>query len=117
MEELKPCPFCGGIGKLQSSGYGDRAVYCTSCRAATMRWYRDKPRATTAWNTRPDSWISVEDRLPEGAKGVLVWEPICKNIYTMYWEDNEWRFFGGRGKTYYNITHWQPLPQPPKGSE
>ena len=55
-------------------------------------------------------WISVKDRLPE--------KPMKCLVYTKRGE------YGGYEITYYNegfylhyanITHWMPLPQPPKG--
>ena len=59
------------------------------------------------------TWISVKDRLPEMYVNVLVYTE-CKNTfivsmdYTEKWEDD----YG-----YYleeNVTHWMPLPKPPK---
>ena len=67
-------------------------------------------------------WISVEDRLPslhERALCLLKGEPIVlelKETFTafLYWHEPydemmviEW----------YEVTHWIPLPEPPKGSE
>ncbi len=55
-------------------------------------------------------WISVKDRLPE--------KPMKCLVYTKRGE------YGGYEITYYNegfylqyanVTHWMPLPQPPKG--
>jgi hypothetical protein len=44
-------------------------------------------------------WFEQQDDTPFG--GHWVWHPVRKNIYT---------FMLG-------VTHWQPLPQPPKDSE
>ena len=60
-------------------------------------------------------WISVKDRLPEYMCGVIVYiESLCgknfidKDIFVNnvfhYQEDNP----------YINVTHWMPLPEPPK---
>jgi len=69
-------------------------------------------------------WISVEDRLPES-----------QNIYLASWDydghkgivgeayhdgSNKWVFpFYANEKDVMtvmpNVTHWQPLPEPPKG--
>lgn len=63
----------------------------------------------------PSKWISVEDRLPEDGEVVM-----CHNKAREYpvfcqwdesdlcWFNNSWTF--GRGL----ITHWMPLPEPPK---
>lgn len=91
-----------------------------------------------------DKWISVDDSLPSYIIGnarrlrVLVfWEPT-KTVFTLwygmrfgiknpeFYEENEWtenndgeidedeNSFLGDTLTYNNITHWMPLPQPPK---
>ena len=60
-------------------------------------------------------WISVKDRLPEKHTDVLCYqkyEPerpdiVCENHYIC---GGLWRFDGS------NVTHWMPLPQPPKGA-
>lgn len=65
-------------------------------------------------------WISVKDRLPEEKGEYLVAYHPC------YWDDvKEYVTYTGidtfRGKTtwakkkFQRITHWMPLPQPPKG--
>ena len=67
-------------------------------------------------------WISVKDRLPSDGKAKLVWCPERHNIYcACYEEANEegkWFIFGGwRGEGLEKIepvTHWMPLPDPPK---
>ena len=52
-------------------------------------------------------WISVEDRLPERDQGCLL---CIKNEFTDY----RWIELGYYQKDK-NITHWQPLPELPKG--
>ena len=67
-----------------------------------------------------DRWISVNDRLPEEEGDVLVWIVDGKpdgihhleSEYIANWEygnfyDGDWNVING-------ITHWQPLPEPPK---
>ena len=51
-------------------------------------------------------WISVEDRLPDIGIEVLVYsedDGICVDYYD------------GDSFGYYDVTHWMPLPEPPKG--
>lgn len=57
-------------------------------------------------------WISVEDELPEELGWYLIygashnasyWYDVC------YWDGNRW------WRNVYNITHWMPIPQPPRG--
>lgn len=65
-------------------------------------------------------WISVKDRLPEDTKAVLVWTPENLCMYTGYLRDTMgrlavWAHFGGMGGTINKeVTHWMPIPEPPK---
>ena len=56
-------------------------------------------------------WVSVKDRLPEENTTVIVATDNGVVFQCLYsydgwdlWDDND-----------VNITHWQPMPQPPKG--
>lgn len=77
-------------------------------------------------------WISVKDRLPEIDEAVLAYargknDPIYKIVIASmsdrnmfdyrlktkpYWRE-PWQFFD----TMYEITHWMPLPEPPKDGD
>ena len=71
-------------------------------------------------------WISVKDKLPPHNHDVLVYRPdmamkiLVDNYYGYYGEDDaEWHEGWAKyGKDIHNnplITHWMPMPQPPKG--
>ena len=67
-------------------------------------------------------WISVKDRLPETRHGVLAFTPHSNYILALsLHEDGTWYYWMDMGRKYYNphlsgpITHWMPLPEPPKG--
>jgi hypothetical protein len=53
-------------------------------------------------------WISVKDRLPIQTQGVLVWAHGYASDYIeiSVFQDNEFLID--------NVTHWMPLPDPPK---
>ena len=51
-------------------------------------------------------WISVTERLPDVGKFVLIYNEI--NGVCLDYHDGV--TFG-----YYDVTHWMPLPEPPKG--
>lgn len=58
-------------------------------------------------------WISVKDRLPDNDDKVLCCTRTAKgiqNIIIGYYMDGMWRC--GMNN---NVTHWMPLPEPPKG--
>ena len=65
-------------------------------------------------------WISVEDRLPEYsndgfADAVLVTDGFVQHM--AYFVGGKWRFAESgeiKEPMWYSITHWMPLPAPPK---
>lgn len=62
-------------------------------------------------------WIPVTERLPECFKRVLVCRknedtPIVEQGYKDV--GDWWKVYGTRTK---KVTHWMPLPEPPKGEE
>ena len=72
-------------------------------------------------------WISVKDRLPsreglmdEENEYVLVslrWTDGCQTVSICGYGKDEWSKwdgFGFTGNDYKHITHWMPLPEPPK---
>lgn len=74
------------------------------CRAAADLLEQDAP-----------SWISVKDKLPEMSGYYLVcthntfYDTYC--ISKVYFSGGMW---GSLRKRYTNVTHWMPLPKPPK---
>mgnify|MGYP003642711341 CR=1 FL=1 len=65
-------------------------------------------------NELAQGWISTEDRLPEEQETVLCYCPelrlyICMGEY----RNNHWYRPNG-WKTALYVTHWMPLPTPPK---
>jgi hypothetical protein len=52
-------------------------------------------------------WISINDRLPDKSYRYLVFR---KGGYDLVYYDADFKeFYKGQG-----ITHWMPLPEPPK---
>jgi len=62
-------------------------------------------------------WISVKERLPEVFKDVLIANKrgkhydISKGWWTGTYFDRPAR---GVYRRYKNVTHWMPIPEPPK---
>lgn len=64
---------------------------------------------------RKQQWISVEERFPKEFEPVFAYrrEKSGKMVISAgaYVGDRKWRF---GGYPVYNVTHWMPLPEPPK---
>ena len=58
-----------------------------------------------------NGWISVNDRLPECGDNYIILKDDGVSPYTfaIAWFDRTWDFPNAS-----EITHWMPLPQPPK---
>jgi hypothetical protein len=73
-----------------------------------------KPRA---------DWISVREMLPERMKPVLVLATSRReddgfDVLIAYYDRGDWderSVHGDGGTVYAHVTHWMPLPEPPKG--
>ncbi len=69
---------------------------------------------------REDDWISVDERLPENDVCVLVRDSFLPGLdevslstarlWNGYWID----YRGDKHVYAKSVTHWQPLPPPPK---
>ena len=61
-------------------------------------------------------WISVKDRLPEDdeMKLITLWD--CNSMRMAYYYEQELWICNGVDVTGF-VTHWMPLPEPPKESE
>jgi hypothetical protein len=63
------------------------------------------------------NWISVKERLPKDNIQVLMYDVVNDEVYIgrYLYSQPSFPVFGsfGRGRTF-DITHWMPLPEPPK---
>lgn len=67
---------------------------------------------TVTDNNVGGKWIPVTERLPENEKVIVVLGNPCE-VWTFngdYWEDEY-----GWLQEFKGVTHWMPLPEPPKG--
>ncbi len=56
-------------------------------------------------------WISVKDRLPEEEVYILLYDDYCKEIITGELCNGN---FCSYDYIMPRVTHWMPLPEPPK---
>lgn len=62
-------------------------------------------------------WIPVTERLPEQGKRYLVirFDEVTKTQFIdILWHDAHDLWWNRLYKGQYNVTHWMPLPEPPK---
>lgn len=60
-EKLKPCPFCGGKGKVWTGQFGHYFYgECENCGVETAK-YDTKAEAIIAWNTRAEQPRKCKD--------------------------------------------------------
>lgn len=60
-------------------------------------------------------WISVKDRPPEDHVAVFVFDSVCRNIYKAWMSHDLGEWFSEEYlPDFLYITHWMPLPEPPK---
>lgn len=119
MSELRNCPFCGGKVKKSTMKIAPINVYdcqspdCGACITLKSPNNYQPKNTDKHWNNRPDNWISVKDRLPTvdpryGDIDVLVYMDDGFIATTTF--SGDWELWAESGE----VTHWQPLPNPPK---
>lgn len=60
-------------------------------------------------------WISVKDSPPEDHVAVFAFDSVCRNIYKAWMSHDLGEWFSEEYlPDFLNITHWMPLPKPPK---
>jgi hypothetical protein len=62
-------------------------------------------------------WISVKDRLPENRDDVLLcrkWWNEIRNPQMGWYNEVSGEWFDLSNRVIHNVTHWMPLPEPPK---
>jgi hypothetical protein len=60
-------------------------------------------------------WISVKDRLPKNICPVLVALEGISTAFNGWYHDGKWWTAGADTRPFIQkVTHWMPLPQPPK---
>ena len=96
LENLKPCPFCGGEAELwrhSTTGHLNRPAWVACmgrCSVLVSREYGSDAEAITAWNTRAsDAALLVAERALRDAQSTLADltnpdEPSGSQIVAMY---------------------------------
>ena len=98
----------------------DKCFHGKVCRAIDNQPYIECNQFTDANGVTidkdinvPSKWVSVKDRLPEMYKNVLVIRTDGKIRFDAIGSLNVW--YEEVWHTGNPVTHWMPLPAPPKG--
>lgn len=84
----------------------------------------DKIKALESENeqlrVKVNKWVSVEDRLPEKYVTVRVWptkgnDDAMQSMDRGSIQDDGWNVENWQSIFSHPVTHWMPLPEPPKG--
>ncbi|MDT4505203.1 DUF551 domain-containing protein [Escherichia coli] len=66
----------------------------------------------------PDGWIGCSERMPDDGQHVII---LCDGAFVLYAQYRDGEFFDivRNGEEFFetqsrNVTHWMPLPEPPK---
>lgn len=109
-----------GLGVHEDTGLMDRAADAIEELKQTVKHYKgcadDWYKEACDYKAAVPRWISVKERLPEKREWVLC---LCEAdiIDVLRWENNEW--YHDPMHVYFPsfVTHWMPLPTPPKEDE
>lgn len=100
------------LKKILTAGIGKTIIEYSESDIGYM--IRRQPTVYAAEVLR-DQWISVEDRLPEGFRPVIVCREKVKGEYVVeqgYKDVGDWwKVYGTRTK---KVTHWMALPELPE---
>ena len=93
-----------------------KSAYGTSFNAPYFREHELEPLADhlIANGVTVQQWIPVSERLPEKDTYTLVTTDGV--VISAYWHNDRFYGFSAKGiATVGGVTHWMPLPEPPKG--
>ena len=88
---------------------------CKDCGANGSCYYHRAANRIIAHGVTVQEWISVKDRLPESGKDAVLIALRWGAVDIGWCEEGRW---GSEFVNEYDdgeVTHWMPLPQPPKG--
>lgn len=96
------------------------SIFDGNCMGCSFNFYPPCPPKTSverlyaAGYRKQSGWISVDERLPESPKIVIVCDEYG-NVGEAYFYQHNRRFRWVYNEELAFATHWMPLPEPPKG--
>jgi hypothetical protein len=109
--EPERCSF-DGCPKLTAD------TYAGDCSLSVNNEAADAIEALSAELDRlkeANRWIPVTEKLPDEQQDVLIWFDRCGGDKDIGWYSTKRKaWFVRSWLLNYNVTHWMPLPEPPK---
>jgi len=120
--KLKPCPICGSEVNMIEENVGEYTVVCHGCQVLMIADdVSSKNEAIERWNNRINEpkWIPIEQQEPSEFELVLccILGEKENAIEILYRHGDSYYSYCDGGIVYSQneISHWMPLPEPPKG--
>lgn len=107
-------------GQMQTQMEGDilRAVQSYGINVDKEELIRaleyDRGQYYKGYDDATPKWIPVTERLPEEDKPVLAWTNCGSFCESAKWTGYGWNVTWDYEELF-EVTHWMPLPEPPKG--
>ena len=87
-----------------------RTPYCPNCGAKMLD--KQSEDVTDTNDGRKSEWISVDERLPNNATHIIVCDKDGMVGEAYYFKDGRFEWIADELIAF--VTHWMPLPEPPK---
>ena len=122
--ELLGAVSCQGPGESLGSCPNRRYGQCGEVENLSYCVMQNTANHLIAHGVTVQEWISVDERLPENDVMVIGYTPCDGFMFVGYYHEEpkydwkQWRIVTAMRSTKAmkkKVTHWQPLPQPPKG--
>ena len=97
---MSECNKCNGTLFVCENHPDQEAHQCKHCGGAGMPCECTEPVS---------EWVSVKDRLPKAYQAVLTFSDTGNVIIGRRFSGKKWNF-----PYFVRVTHWMPLPNPPK---
>ena len=124
----RDCPYAGRFSaKFCDSELHIDALKIIKRQQAEIERLQDRLEEKQATSDKTSEWISVKDRLPEFTEEEMARYSFFGDTFfpefnvmilgatqatTLYFDGERWY---DEEAHCYCVTHWQPMPQPPKG--
>ena len=121
MNELKPCPYCGGrhLSGVRNET-GSMVTVCDTCEAMGPSQVGMSIVAIfDAWNTRTPqvTWQPIDTAPKDGYTRIILYQSRNQIIKTGFWDMRyqHWAVAPGPMGFMDEVSDWTPLPNTPKG--